>query len=262
MILKANQIYKHFKGNLYKINPDLIPEGRGTSQGGLEFNKIYKECLKDEVPVKFFAFDGEPSGKFIMFTKQGFVKSTDWKDCLITRTLCQAVKLRDDDEVLNVEIDVDGKDMFFVTQKGICLRAEKEVPVQGRVAGGVKGIDLGDDDCVVYASLIDDDLTTECVIVTSFGTFKKVITGTITKTSRARKGVKIAELGDPKMNECVVYASCVSPSDKSLLVVVDRIGAIYYVNTMDIPQDSRTTKGRYLQKLGACQPLVVYCARR
>lgn len=250
------------KGNLYKINLDVIPEGRGLSQGGATFNEIYKDAEKGEYPVNFFAFDGEPSGKFISFTKQGFVKITDWADCLVSRTFVQAYKLKDGDEVLSVIEDQDGKDMFFVSAKGMCLRAEKSVPVQGRVAGGVKGMDLSDDDSVIYASLIDDDLTTECLIATSFGTFKRVITGTVTKTARARKGVKIAELGDPKMNECVVYANCVTADDKSTLTVVDRIGAVYYVSVSDIVQDSRTSKGKYVSKIGACQPLIVYCVRR
>ena len=250
------------KGNLFKINPDVIPEGRGLSQGGATFNEIYKDAVKGEYPVNFFAFDGEPQGKFITFTKQGFVKITEWKDCAISRTSVQAFKLKEGDEVLTVCQDDDSKDMFFVSSKGMCLRAEKSVPVQGRVAGGVKGMDLSEGDSVIYASLIEDDLTTECVIATSFGTFKKVITGTVTKTARARKGVKIAELGDPKMNECVVYAECVVGDDKSTLTVVDRIGAVYYVSLLDIVQDSRTSKGKYLQKIGACQPLIVYRARR
>ncbi len=250
------------KGNLYKINPDVVPEGRGASQGGLAFNEIYKDADKGETPVNFFAFDGEPQGRFITFTKQGFVKITEWKDCVVSRNSIQSFKLKDDDEVLSVIQDVDGKDMFFVSSKGMCLRAEKSVPVQGRVAGGVKGMDLNDNDFVIYATLIDDDLTTECIVATSFGTFKKVITGTVTKTARARKGVKIAELGDPKMNECVVYANCVTPNDSLLLTVVDRIGAVYYVDSRDVMQDGRTTKGKYVSKIGACQPLVVYSARR
>lgn len=250
------------KGNLFKINPDIIPEGRGASQGGLAFNEIYKEAEKGEIPVSFFAFDGEPDGSYITFTKQGFVKVTDWKDSIVSRTSIQTFKLKDDDEVISVMQNVENKDMFFVSSKGMCLRAEKSVPTQGRVAGGVKGMDVGDDDFVIYATLIDDDLTTECIVTTSFGTFKRVITGTITKTARARKGVKIVELGDPKMNECVVYANCVSPDDRFILTVVDRIGAVYYVDSLDVMQDGRTTKGKFVSKIGACQPLAVYCARR
>ncbi len=251
------------KGNLFRINPDVIPEGRGYSQGGATFDAIYREAVKGEYPVNFFTFNkAEPNGKFIMFTKQGFVKVTEWSDCSFTRTSTQAFKLKDGDEILCVLPDEEGKDMFFVTQKGMCLRASKDVPVQGRVAGGVKGMDVSEGDEVISASLINDDLTTQAVIATSFGTFKRVFTGTVTKTSRARKGVKIAELGDPKLCECVVFATIVNQTDKHVLTVVDRMGMVNSITLSDIPEDDRTTKGKYVSKLGPCQPQVVYCVRR
>lgn len=251
------------KGNLFRILPDNIPEARGAGQGGVTFNALFTQALKDEVPVAFFvAENGEISGQVLMFTKQGAIKATDWQDFVSSKASCQAIKLKDDDEVLTVKIQDVSKDILFITEKGITLRAENEVPVQGRIAGGVKGIDLAQNDTVIYATLIDDDLDTEVIIVTSFGTFKKVLTGTVTKTSRARKGVKIADLGDEKLNECVVFAKCQKQVDKALLTVIDRIGAMYHISTDDVSQDSRTTKGRIVPKIGACQPLVVYYARR
>ena len=251
------------KGNLFRLLPDNMPEARGAGQGGVTFNALFNQALKDEVPVAFFvAENGEIQGKVLIFTKQGVIKATDWQDFAYSKASCQAIKLKDDDEVLTVEQLDENKDLFFVTEKGICLRAENSVPVQGRIAGGVKGIDLAENDFVIYAGLIDDDLDTEVIITTSFGTFKKVLTGTITKTSRARKGVKIADLGDEKLNECVVFAKCQKQVDKALLTVIDRIGAIYHISTDDVSQDSRTTKGRLVSKIGACQPLIVYYVRR
>ena len=144
----------------------------------------------------------------------------------------------------------------------MCLRAKNEVPLQGRVAIGVKGMELNENDCVLYATQVLDDTSSEVIIITSFGTFKKVYTGTIPKTARARKGVKIVELGDNNLGELVVFAKTVKQNDNALLTVIDRIGAIYYVETKDISQDSRTTKGRYLPKIGLCQPLVVYYVRQ
>ena len=138
----------------------------------------------------------------------------------------------------------------------------KNVPIQGRVAGGVKGIDLVGDDYVITATQTYDDTSSEVIIATSFGTFKKVFVGTITKTARACKGVKICDLGDAKLDECVVLAQVIKSDENALLTVVDRIGAIYYIDALEIPQDSRTTKGRYISKIGPCQPLVVYCALR
>ncbi len=251
------------KGNLFRMIPDNIPEARGAGQGGVTFDEIFKEALKDEIPVAFFNFEGkEPSGKVLTFTKLGAVKCTDWADYAFSRSSCQAIKLKDGDSVLSVEQDVENKDLFFVTSKGICLRANKNVPIQGRVAGGVKGIDLVGDDFVVTATQTDDDTSTEVIIATSFGTFKKVFIGTISKTARACKGVKICDLGDPKLDECVVLANVIKSDENALLTVVDRIGAIYYIDSLEVPQDSRTTKGRYISKVGPCQPLVVYCVRR
>lgn len=251
------------KGNIFRMIPDNIPEARGAGQGGVTFDSLFKEAVKDEIPVAFFtAENGEIKGKFIVFTKQGMVKLTDWADMEFSRSSTLAVKLKDGDEVLAVLPDEDNKDMFFATAKGMCLRAEKEVPLQGRVAGGVKGMDVADNDSVVSVALIPDDTETEVAVVTSFGTFKRVLTGTITKTSRARKGVRLVDLGNEKLNECVVYAECFKQTDNATLVVADRIGAIYYVDLKKIPQDSRTTKGRYMSEIGLCQPLVVYRARR
>lgn len=251
------------KGNIFRMIPDNIPEARGAGQGGVTFDSLFKEAVKDEIPVAFFtAENGEIKGKFIVFTKQGMVKLTDWADMEFSRSSTLAVKLKDGDEVLAVLPDEDNKDMFFATAKGMCLRAEKEVPLQGRVAGGVKGMDVADNDSVVSVALIPDDTETEVAVITSFGTFKRVLTGTITKTSRARKGVRLVDLGNEKLNECVVYAECFKQTDNATLVVADRIGAIYYVDLKKIPQDSRTTKGRYMSEIGLCQPLVVYRARR
>ncbi len=251
------------KGNLFKMLPDNIPEARGAGQGGVTFDAIFKEALKDEIPVAFFNFEGkEPSGKVLTYTKLGAIKCTDWADYAFSRASCQAIKLKDGDTVINVEQDIENKDLFFVTSKGICLRANKNVPVQGRVAGGVKGIDLVGDDFVITATQTDDDTSTEVIIATSFGTFKKVFIGTITKTARACKGVKIVDLGDAKLDECTVLANVIKSDENALLTVVDRIGAIYYVDSLEVPQDSRTTKGRYIAKIGPCQPLVVYCSLR
>ncbi len=251
------------KGNLFRLIPDQIAEARGAGQGGVAFKNLFSEALKDEEPIAFFtAENGEISGKVIAFTEQGVIKATDWQDYQFSRVSCQAIKLKDGDAVINVETLDETKDLFFVTSKGMCLRAENSVPVQGRIAGGVKGMDLNENDTVVYASQIDDDTDTEAVVITSFGTFKKVLTGTITKTSRARKGVKIVDLGNETLNECVVFSKTFKQTDKALLTIVDRLGTIYHIELDDIAQDSRTTKGKLVPKLGACQPLVVYYVRR
>ena len=251
------------KGNLFRLLVENIPECRGAGQGGVTFDTLFKECLKDEVPVAFFNANNLTENDVVLtFTKQGMVKATAWADYAFSRSSCQAIKLKDDDEVLIVLKDEQDKDMFFVTEKGMGLRAEKKIPIQGRIAGGVKGMDIADNDKVIYASLIDDDTQTELYIATSFGTFKKFYTGLIRKTARAGKGVSVADLGDDKLNELVVFATTMKNDQTALLTVIDRIGAIFYLNSTEIKQDGRATKGKEIPSIGCSQPMVVYCVRR
>ena len=44
--------------------------------------------------------------------------------------------------------------------------------------------------------------------------------------------------------------------------IVTRIGLYYSVELSDVLTDKRASKGKPVPKIGACQPLVVYCARR
>ncbi len=250
------------KGNLFRLNLDNIAEARGAGQGGVTFDSLFKEALKDEVPVKFFTGkDKEKGGKLVLYTKSGAIKGLEWSELEFSRSNCLVIKLKDDDVVIGVEEIDESKDLFFITEQGMCLRAKNEVPIYGRNAGGVKGMDLDEGDSVIYASQVnaDEDIA---IVGSSFGTFKKVLLGAITVTSRARKGVKIIEVKNGITDECVVFANTLKQSEEGVLVVVDRIGAIYHIETNEILIDSRTTKGRYVPSVGACQPLVVYYSKR
>ncbi len=251
-------------GNVYRIGLDRVPEAHGATQGGVLFEQLIKTAPKGETPVQFFSFkEGKESGKVIIFTRRGVSKITDFKEFTVMRgDVTVAMKLKDGDEVIAAEIVQKDADLLFVTEKGMCLRCVNTVSEQGKAAGGVAGMDVADGDKVIFAAQVQDDTETEAVIVTSFGTFKRVMVGTIPKTARARKGVKIAELGKAENNECVVYAGVRSQAERCIYTVVDRIGIIYHVEADDIPVEDRTSKGRTVAKIGPCQPLSVYCARR
>ena len=123
----------------------------------------------------------------------------------------------------------------------MALNALKDdIPVQGRVAGGVKGINLNKGDEIVYVQQIDEE--GEFVIVTDGGFYKRVITAEIESMARYRKGIKVVELGKDSK---VVYANCVKePYD---LAVIDTFGVAFTVNTEDLNIENRTTKGKTLK---------------
>ena len=74
--------------------------------------------------------------------------------------------IRDSDKLISVQPDADeeGVTVFFVTRGGMCLNAKKDdIPLQGRVSGGVKGMNLKEGDEVIFASQIDGEGEIRCV---------------------------------------------------------------------------------------------------
>ena len=252
------------KGNLYRIVMDNVPEARGAGQGGVTFDSLFKEAVKGEIPLAFYNFgEAEPTGKVIAFTKNGTAKRLDFEELRqFTRSSCSYFKLKEGDSVISVETDVDGKDLFFVTNKGMCMHSTKNVPVYGKNASGVKAISLNNDDFVVLATQIDDDFKTEVVAVSSFGTFVRRFTGTVKKISNSGKGVKLIDLGDKKLDECVVFATCVQDGDKGLFTIVDRMGMVLHASLSDVNQNTKAAKGASIAKLGVIQPATVYYVRQ
>ena len=238
-------------GNCYKIDPEALPEASGAMSGGIKFNQLIKNCDKNEVPVAFYAVKGEefPSSRLYFFTKGGMVKLTPWSEYDVKKPVFQAIKLKEGDELLKIEEEKPDSDFFFVTQNGFCLNCSDEFPQQLRVASGVKGMDVEEGDSVITATQIDKNIDYEIVVATSFGTFKKVDLGTIAKTARARKGVRLVDLGIDGA-ESVRLAVPKSEAESITLLIEDEDGNIMHALSEDLSSESRTTKGKPVTKLG------------
>ncbi|MDY4187137.1 MAG: DNA topoisomerase (ATP-hydrolyzing) [Candidatus Borkfalkiaceae bacterium] len=248
-------------GNCYKIDMELLPESKGAFAAGVRFDQMFKNVGKEK-PVALYTLNDEGSmgeGRLFFFTKQGFVKLTSANEYNLQKGLYQAIKLKDGDEVISVKRETEGKSLFFATKNGMCLYAEGEIPEQGRVAGGVKGIDVAVGDELIYASQTEDDFNNEILVGTSNGLFKRVLLGTINKLARARKGVKIAETA---AGERIAFVRLVTGGEKTEFAIIDQSGTIYYSDSAKVPLESRTTKGKTLPKIGACQPEKVFIIAR
>ena len=196
------------KGNCYKFPVKNIPEGRFKDKG-TPFASVIK-CEKGEIPVAIFSIDEDmPKGSIIFMTKQGIVKKTAFKEYGVSKSVFQAMKLKDDDEVINIFVEEKNTTLIFVTKNGMVLNADKtDVPLQGRISGGVKGINLSDGDNVVYGGQITED--GEIVVLTNRGYTKRVIVSQIDVMARYRKGVKIISLAEKDNGTALVYADYVT----------------------------------------------------
>ena len=229
-------------GNVIKFSASEVQECRFRDKG-VKLTEINNELKKNECVINMFC--GSPAlddkGHFIFITKDGLIKKTDISEYNISKNYLQAIKLKDGDEVVGMFICEKETYIAFITEKGIALNVTKDdIPVQGRVSGGVKGINLNKGDSIVYTGQVDEE--GEFVIITDTGYYKRVLTSEIEPLPRNRKGVKVCELG--KVNK-IVYADYVK--EPFNIAVIDNFGVSFSINTEELLIESRTTKGKQLK---------------
>jgi DNA gyrase/topoisomerase IV subunit A len=227
-------------GSCYKLDPSLIAES-GWRGKGMAMKELVKDFGKIEKPVYITAFNESkaPEGNLVFFTRGGLVKKSPIADYSVAKSSYLAVKLKDGDEVISIEREKAGTTMLFVTKDAMSLNAEmSDVPLTGRVSGGVKGITLSDDDAVVYAAQVTE--LGEVIVVTDNGFIKRVIVSDLDTMARARKGVRITDLKKCKAKVVIAAAFVTEPYD----MLVEGETSVFVVNSEDVPIEERAKVGK------------------
>lgn len=241
-------------GNCFKIDVEVMPESKGSLSDGVKLDDMFRQAKPNEKAVALFAVKGieVPEGRLVFVTKDGMIKVTPWQEYTVLKGYYQAMKLKDDDEIIAIEQERPEATVLYVTKKGMTLNMVYDgVPEQLRVAGGVKGIGLYEGDEVIYATQIGEK--EKVALGASNGMFKVVECDSIKKLVKTRKGVMIIDLGDKKFGEIVLKAKVLKETDKGVYVI-DRMSQEYYVDLKEVQKDTRESKGKVLKSIGNCQP--------
>ncbi len=242
-------------GNCYKIDFEGIEPGK-LKEKGMAYSELCPDAQEGERPVAFYEVGEKmPKGSLLFYSKLGYVKKSDWKEYNILKYAFQAVKVNEGDEIIGIETDDPDPTvtLFFVTANGMCLNAYKnDIPTQGRISAGVRGVALSEGDYVVYAGQIDGE--GEIIVATDGNTIKKVIASQIDPMARYRKGVKIVDLGKGRK---VVYSDYVTQPYKFAVKMDD--GSFVQADTEDnITIEDRTTKGKNIKLKKGCKAEAFY----
>jgi DNA gyrase subunit A len=139
---------------VYEI-PDVSAAGKGKSMQSL-LDLQPGENVRAILPVR----DLEEEGKYVFFaTRNGTVKKTPLKD--FSNVMARGIyavnfKEHPNDELVAVCVSRGDQVVFVATREGQAIRfREVDVRSMGRVAYGVKGIELKKDDYVVGAAITD-----------------------------------------------------------------------------------------------------------
>lgn len=250
------------KGNCHKIDLEFIPEGNGAQSGGVKFAQVVKTAETGEKPIAFFAVkeDAVPDGKLYFYTANGMVRLSPWSEFKVAKSVFQAIKLKDKDELVGVEEYRENCEFFFATKNGMCVRCSDSFPEYNRGSSGVKGMDVAPDDKIITAKQIEVGKEYVVVVATTFGTFKKVLLDTLGTLTRAKKGSKIVDLGRED-KEKVLLADVVDDGEDIFIAVEDEDGNMYHSSTSEIQLESRMGKGKILTGIGIIKSKWVYSFR-
>ncbi|ARJ56863.1 DNA gyrase subunit A [Campylobacter cuniculorum] len=259
------------RGQLYWLKVYKIPEGTRVAKGKAVVNLINLQA-DEKIMAIIPTADFDESKSLCFFTKNGIVKRTnlseyqnirsvgvrainlDEKDELVTAIIVQrdenepfdvqndAMKINDENqnEDENLEENNQGKMLFAVTKKGMCIKFPlAKVREIGRVSRGVTAIKFKEkNDELVGAVVIENDQQ-EILSISAKGIGKRTNAGEYRLQSRGGKGVICMKLTD-KTKDLI---SVVIVDESMDLMALTSSAKMIRVDMQSIRKAGRNTSG-------------------
>ena len=231
-------------GKVYRLKGYEIPEASRTARGTAIVNLLQlapEEKITAMIPVKEYK-----QGKYLfMATRKGIVKKTPLLDYAnVRKTGLAAISLREDDELIEVKLTNNKKDIFLVTKYGQCIRfPETDVRSIGRTAMGVIGMQLNDGDEVIGMQL--NTQGDHLLIVSANGMGKLTSIDEFKSQNRGGKGVKCYKIMEKTGN--VIGVKNLHMDDEIMMINTE--GIVIRMMCSDISVLGRVTSGVKLMNL-------------
>ncbi|AGA57913.1 DNA topoisomerase IV, A subunit, Gram-positive/DNA gyrase, A subunit [Thermobacillus composti KWC4] len=252
------------KGSYFLLPVHQIPEFKWKDTGTALVNVV--PLAKDDgivgiVPVRDF----EREDLSLLFvTKRGQVKRTALKEYQTTRTgPIAACRLADGDEVVQVLASTGTQQLMLVTKLGMSIRFEEsEVSSMGRVAAGVRGIMLKENDEVAAALLVKGE-EGEVLVVTDLGWAKRSLLLDYPVQGRGGRGLATFVFNESKRGKSngsrlIGAFHC---KEEARYTLATSSGASFTFSTEDTPIELLRSGGKRVAALDK-QDAAVCCFRR
>ncbi|MBQ3107563.1 MAG: DNA gyrase subunit A, partial [Firmicutes bacterium] len=227
-------------GKAHRIKAYEIPEAQRNAKGTpiVNFlNLMQRERVTAVIPIKEFSEDHY----LIAVTKQGTIKKTDMAQFDTNRkTGLIAINLKDGDELIGIKETSGTSNVIIVTKKGKCICfSEEDVRPMGRLAGGVRAIDLEKDDEVVSMELAEKN--EELMVVTSAGFGKRTAVKDYKVQARGGKGLLTYDKSKFSKTGYLIGAMVVADDDEVMLINSE--GVIIRIPASEVSRLGRATQG-------------------
>ncbi|HLW16247.1 MAG TPA: DNA gyrase subunit A [Actinomycetota bacterium] len=254
LLTTSNHAYVLFfsnRGKVYRIKAHEIPEKDRTARG-ISIRNLLPLQSDESIAAVIDTRDYETHRFLVIATKRGVIKKTAFqaydssrRDGII------AIKLRQDDEVMQVRATSGENELIMVSRKGqAIIFTEVEVRPMGRDAQGVIGMKFKTEDWLEAFDVVDP--AAEVLVVTDAGYGKRTLLNKYPRHHRGGQGVKTVEL-TPRRG-FVAGAAVVKPENEMFLIASD--GQVIRIACRDISRQGRATTGVRVMRLESGQELV------
>ncbi len=246
------------RGRVYWLKvytiPDVGPSGRGKSIANLVSMESGETIAALLAVREWPEEDGERY--IVMGTRRGTIKKTDLRAFRNPRQGgIIAAGVLEDDAVIAAEITDGQGQVFLGTRQGKAIRFEEQnVRPMGRIARGVRGINLRDQDEVVAMAVVRPGGTLLTVTENGYGKRTELDEYRV----QSRGGLGIISIQTSARNGRVAGIAYVEDEDE--LMLITQQGKVLRMDTKDIRPIGRATQGVRLIEIDE-QDLVVSLAR-
>ena len=235
-------------GRVHRRKGYLIPEAGRAARGTNIVNVLPLE-QGETVTAMLLTREFSKTEYLMMVTRGGTVKRMQLSDIYTARKAGIRVLTLDEGDELIAVFKTTGEDNVLLATRGgmaICFN-EQDVRCMGRMAAGVRGIRLGEDDCVVGATVAEEGKTLLTVTENGYGKRTPVesyLRGDVVQ-SRGGKGMKNYRLTE---KTGPVAGAIVVGEDEDVLLV-ESGGVVIRMPVSGISIYGRDTQGVILMRV-------------
>ena len=226
------------RGRVYSLKGYEIPEAVRTARGTAIVNLLQLDG-GEKVTAMIPLPKEREEGYLVMATRNGLIKKTGSDEFANLRKMgLIAIALREDDELIGVELTQGDSELMLATRMGQAIRfSESDVRPMGRNSMGVRSIDLAEGDEVIDVAKVEEGK--QVLAITQNGYGKRTDISEFRAQSRGGKGILAMRLTE---KTGLMAAQLLVSEHEDVMLITDN-GTIIRMPVDDISVIGRVSQG-------------------
>ena len=226
------------RGRVYSLKGYEIPEAGRTARGTAIVNLLQLDG-GEKVTAMIPLPKEREEGYLVMATRKGLIKKTGSDEFANLRKMgLIAIALREDDELIGVELTQGSSELMLATRMGQAIRfSESDVRPMGRNSMGVRSIDLAEGDEVIDVAKVEEGK--QVLAITQNGYGKRTDISEFRAQSRGGKGILAMRLTE---KTGLMAAQLLVSEHEDVMLITDN-GTIIRMPVDDISVIGRVSQG-------------------